>query len=57
MAQNEEVGEVEEYIDVPQMDNIIAAGIWELAKDIDELDNEGVTDSTAVDDPIIEGIE
>ena len=57
MAQNEEVGEVEESIDVPQMDNVIAAGVRELAKDIDELDNEGVTDSTAVDDPIIEGIE
>ena len=54
---NEKVGELEEYIDVPQMEKVTAVGIWQLAKDIGELDNEGLTDATAVDDPVIEGIE
>ena len=54
---NEEFGEVEDSVDVTQMENFIAAVIRQLAKDIDELDNEGVTDATAVDDPIIEGSE
>ena len=39
------------------MEKVIAAGIRKLAKNIDELDNEGVTDATAVDNPIIEGSE
>ena len=39
------------------MEKVIAAGIRQLAEVIDELDNEGVTDATAVDDPVIEGIE
>ena len=54
---NKEVGEVEESIDVPQMEKVIAARIRKLAKNIDELDNEGVTDATAIDDPGIEGSE
>ena len=54
---NEEVGEVEESVDVPQMEKVIAAVILQLAKDIDELDNEGMTDATAVDDPAIYGSE
>ena len=29
----------------------------EIAKDIDELDNEGVTDATSVEDSVIEGSE
>ena len=54
---NEEVGEVEESVDVPQTEKVIAAGIRKLAKDIDGFDNEGVTDATAVEDSAIEGSE
>ena len=39
---------------MPQRDKVIAAGIRKLAKDIDELDNGGVTGATDIDDPVIE---
>ena len=54
---NEEVGEVEESVDVPQMEKFIAAGIRQLAKEIDEFDSEGMTDAIDVDGPVIEGSE
>ena len=42
---------------MPQMEKVIAAVIRQLENDIDELDNEGVTYDTDVDDPVIEGSE
>ena len=48
---NEEVGEVEESVVAPPTEKVIAAGIRQLVKDIDELDNEGMTEAAAVDDP------
>ena len=37
---------------MPQMEKVIAAVIRQLENDIDELDNEGVTYDTDVDDPV-----
>ena len=53
----EEVGEVEESVHVPKTNKVITVGIRQLAEDIDELDNEVVTDATSIEDHIIEGSE